>query len=109
MRILFDQGVPAPLRRAFPAHAVATAWQRGWSVLSNGLLLAAAEREHFELLITTDQNLRYQQNLATRRIGIFVLPVANWPVLEPYAAEIARAALSLSPGAFHEWLLPEKR
>ena len=54
-----------------------TAWQRGWSQLTNGDLLSAAEAAGFELLVTTDQNLRYQQNLATRKIAIFVLTVAN--------------------------------
>ena len=69
MRILFDQGVPLPLRRSFSGHDVITAWQRGWSELSNGELLAAAEADGFELLVTTDQKLRYQQNLRVRRSG----------------------------------------
>jgi hypothetical protein len=63
VRILFDQGVPLPLRRSFSGHVVITAWQKGWSELSNGELLAAADADGFELLVTTDQNLRYQQNL----------------------------------------------
>ena len=89
MRILFDQGTPVPLRRSLAAHEVATAWQRGWAQLSNGDLLAAAEADGFDLLVTTDQNLRYQQNLAARRIAMLVLTVANWPTLEPHATEIA--------------------
>lgn len=66
MRILFDQGTPAPLRHALKEHAVTAAYELGWSELDNGELLAAAEAE-FDVLVTTDQNLRYQQRLAGRR------------------------------------------
>jgi len=72
VRILFDQGVPLPLRRSFSGHAAITAWQRGWAELSNGELLAAAEADGFELLVITDQNLRYQQNLRARRFAVLV-------------------------------------
>ena len=104
MRILFDQGTPVPLRRWLAAHEVATAWQRGWAQLSNGDLLAAAEAAGFDLLVTTDQNLRYQQNLSARRIAILVLTVANWPALELHAAEVAAAVDAMPPGAYREWL-----
>ena len=63
MKILFDQGTPRPLRSFLPEHAVDTAAGRGWSELSNGELLDIAESEGYELLITTDQNIRHQQNL----------------------------------------------
>jgi hypothetical protein len=63
MRILFDHGTPAPLRRALTAHTVSTAYEMGWAELDNGALLAAAERD-FDALVTTDRNLRYQQNLS---------------------------------------------
>jgi hypothetical protein len=69
MKILFDQGVPAPLRHRLAEHAVHTAFERGWSDLENGALLAAAERRGYELLITTDQNLKYQQNLGGTEAG----------------------------------------
>ena len=62
MRILFDQGTPVPLREHLPGHSVETAYEMGWSALRNGELLANAEAE-FDLLITTDRNLRDQQNL----------------------------------------------
>ena len=67
MRSLFDQGTPAPLRHALAGHVVETAYERGWSSLSNGALLAEAENALFDLFVTTDQQLRYQQNLAGRR------------------------------------------
>jgi hypothetical protein len=63
MRILFDQGTPAPLRRALKNHSVSTAHEMGWAELSNGALLRSAESE-FDVLITTDRNIRYQQSLA---------------------------------------------
>ena len=78
MKILFDQGTPVPLRRYLPEHTVDTVYECGWSELSNGDLLTIAEQNHYELLITTDQNLRYQQNLATRQIAIVVLMSTSW-------------------------------
>lgn len=79
MRILFDHGTPAPLRKALGSHTVETAWERGWSTLSNGQLLAAAEAEGFDILVTTDTNLRHQQTLSGRRIAILVLKTTSWP------------------------------
>lgn len=69
MRVLFDQGTPAPLRHGLPLHSVETAFERGWSALRNGDLLQAAENAGFDVMITTDQNLQYQQNLTERRMG----------------------------------------
>jgi hypothetical protein len=79
MKILFDQGTPVPLRRQLQEHSVDTAYERGWSHLTNGALLAAAEAAGYELLITTDRNLKYQQNLAGRSLAILVLLSASWP------------------------------
>lgn len=73
MKILFDQGTPVPLRRYLTDHSVTTAYEEGWSNLSNGDLLKSAEAKGYQLLITTDQNLRYQQNLSERKIAIVVL------------------------------------
>ena len=58
------------------------------------------------LLVTTDQNLRYQQNLSARRIAIFVLTVANWPALEPHASDVAAAIDAMQPGEYREWSPP---
>lgn len=63
MRVLFDQGTPVPLREALLDHEVSTAYERGWSTLKNGELLDAAEQNSFEVFVTTDSRLRYQQNL----------------------------------------------
>jgi hypothetical protein len=69
VRILFDQGTPVPLRNHLPSHEVATAFELHWSTLTNGDLLLQAEAAGFDLLVTTDQNLRYQQNLAAAHRG----------------------------------------
>ena len=66
MLILFDNGTPAPLRHALKGHVVVEAIERGWDRLVNGELIAAAEAAGFELLLTTDKNIRYQQNLTGR-------------------------------------------
>jgi hypothetical protein len=105
VRILLDQGTPAPLRRALAGHSVATAYEEGWDTLSNGELLAAAERS-FDTFVTTDQNLRYQQNLTGRQLAILVLPTTSWPRLQPHAAAIAAAVVALRPGELQEWSFP---
>ena len=101
MRILFDQGTPAPLRRHLVGHAVKTAHELGWAGFDNGRLLAMAEIE-FDALITTDQNLRYQQNVAGRRIAILVLPTTSWPKIQQYIAEVTAAVDALKPSDFTE-------
>jgi hypothetical protein len=101
MKILFDHGTPVPLRRIFPAHEVATAYEMGWATLSNGDLLAAAEKA-FDVFITTDQNLRYQQNLNGRRLAILVLLTTSWPAIQKHKDKVAKAVNSLEPGGFME-------
>ncbi|MGH7088634.1 MAG: hypothetical protein ACREFQ_07010 [Stellaceae bacterium] len=81
MKILLDQGVPAPLRHALPEHEIITAFERGWHALQNGDLLRAAEADGFIAFITTDQNLRYQQNLADRNLSIVVLMTTDWRLI----------------------------
>ena len=81
MRLLFDHNVPAPLRHLLPDHDIHLAGQVGWGELSNGRLLLAAEQAGFEMLITADKNLRYQQNLAGRKIAIVVLPTQHMATL----------------------------
>ena len=79
MRILFDHGTPRPLREHLPEHRVDTAAEKGWSQLGNGELLDHAERDEYDLLITTDHNMQYQQDVAARRLAIVVLRSNRWP------------------------------
>ena len=74
----------------------------GWSQLSNGELLDAAEQGDFDLLITSDQNIRYQQNLAIRNIAILVLPTTSWPQLREHTSEIIKAVGTIEPGEYRE-------
>jgi predicted nuclease of predicted toxin-antitoxin system len=99
VKILFDQGTPAPLRRALSNHSVVTAFEKGWANLSNGNLLREAENE-FGLLITTDKNLQYQQNLASRKIAILVLPTTSWPEIQPHQTEIVTAIEKIKSGDY---------
>lgn len=97
MKVLFDQGTPVPLRRALTAHAVSTAYEMGWMALNNGELLNAAEAS-FDAMITTDKNLRYQQDLTGRRLAVLVLPTTSWPSLKSHVTQIAAALDALQPG-----------
>ena len=106
MKVLFDQGTPAPLRSVLSRHDVKTAFECGWDRLENGALLAAAEASGFEMFVTTDQNLQYQQNLAQRRIAIVVLATANWPRLRPHTRLVVKALEAIAPGAFVEISIP---
>jgi hypothetical protein len=105
MKILFDQGTPAPLRHELAGQDVATAHEMGWSELGNGDLLPVAEA--FDVLVTTDQNLRYQQNLVGRRLAILVLPTTSWPRIQRHASSVAAAVSALRPSDLVELVLPE--
>ena len=102
MRVLFDQGTPVPLRKCLVNHRVDTVFERGWSTLTNGELLALAESEGYEVLVTTDKNLRYQQNLSGRPIAVVVLDTTSWPRLRRHVEAISRAIESSIPGAYVE-------
>lgn len=102
MRILFDQGTPVPLRRALPGHLIETAYERGWSRLQNGALLQAAEAGGFEVLVTTDRNLPYQQNLQGRRVAIVVLRSTSWPRIQRSLSTVVQAIETVSPGGYAE-------
>jgi hypothetical protein len=101
MRVLFDQGTPVPLRQALNSHKVTTVYEKGWSRTRNGDLLRLAEQV-FEVFITTDRQLKYQQNLTYFQIAIEVLPTTSWPVIQKHTAKIAAALDSIRPGDFIE-------
>jgi predicted nuclease of predicted toxin-antitoxin system len=102
MKILFDQGVPAPLRRHLAGHSVHTAYEQNWSDLENGKLLNAAEAAGYEVLVTTDRNLKYQQNLSGRRIAILVLLSTAWPRIQARTDAIQAAVDALVPADYVE-------
>lgn len=106
MKLLFDQGTPAPLRNYLPSHTIETAYERGWGGLSNGDLLTRAEAEGFDVLVTTDQNLRYQQNLAGRKISVVVLMTTSWPRIRGDVSQVAHALDNLRPGSYEELAFP---
>lgn len=102
MKVLFDQGTPVPLRGFLHPHVIDTASERGWSCLRNGDLLDQAEASHYDAFITTDMNLRYQQNLTQRVIRILVLTTTSWPRIRERTADIKQALESLAAGGYTE-------
>jgi hypothetical protein len=106
MLILFDHSTPAPLRYALKGHVIVEAFERGWDRLVNGALLDAAEEAGFELLVTADKNMRYQQNLTGRKISIVTLGNAQWPVLRRYVERVVLAVNAATPGSVAEVEIP---
>lgn len=106
MLIIFDQATPVPIRPYLKPHIVRTAAQQGWDKLKNGDLLDASEEAGFELLLTTDKNMRYQQNLEGRRIAIVVLGQQQWPQLRPHIQRVIEAVNGATPGSYHEVQIP---
>jgi hypothetical protein len=106
MLVLFDHGVPAPLVPYLIDHSIVKARDRGWDRLSNGDLLSEAERAGFDVFLTTDKNIRYQQNLAGRRIAIVVLSTPRWPVVRLHVSKIAAAVNAATRGSYVEVQIP---
>ena len=106
MQVLFDQGTPAPLRQFLLDHQVSTAYERGWSTLKNGELLQAAELAGFAVVVTTDTHLKYQQNLAARRISVVVLSTTSWPRIRSRVDLVVVAVDSAVPASYFEVHLP---
>ena len=102
MKILLDQGTPVPLRRHLHPHAVDTAAERGWSELGNGDLLDQAEANAYHALITTDQNLKYQQDLAGRAVRILVLMTTSWPRIQKKVDRVLDTLEAMGSGGYAE-------
>jgi hypothetical protein len=101
--ILFDHGTPKGLIRALSGHTVHTAQAKGWDRLSNGALLTAAEEAGFEILLTTDRRIRYQQNLSAYRIAMVVLTGSTkWSRIRQHTDRIAAAVSVATPGSYAE-------
>lgn len=102
MHVLFDHSTPSPLAAHLTGHTVTEARDRGWDTLSNGELLAEAERAGFDVLLTADKNMRYQQNLRGRKIAVVILSTPQWPVVRLHAERIAAAMNAAASGSYTE-------
>ena len=99
MTIILDENLPRPLNRIFPGHTVTTVQEQGLAGTVNGALLDQLEGA-FDVFITADKNLRYQQNLSGRTLAIIELPTNRLPLLRPLFARIAAAVESITPSAY---------
>ncbi len=107
MNILLDESTPQKLRLIIEgSHTVVTAWYQGWSGLKNGALLDAAEHAGFDIFITADQELSYQQNLTGRKMAVIVLSTNNWAVVKANIALIMDAITAATPGSYTEVKIP---
>ena len=108
MRILFDQGVPRGLAASLRNHDVTEARKLKWERISNGALLQLAEDAGFSLLLTTDKNVRYQQNLDDRKISIVVLGQSPWWLVRQHLDAIIAIVNAATPGSYAEVHIPFK-
>jgi len=107
MKIILDESAPQKLRLLIEgSHIIITTWYQGWSGLKNGELLNAAEAAGFELFITADQELRYQQNLRGRKLALLVLSTNNWERIKAHIAGIMAAVNTATPGSYTEVEIP---
>ena len=100
MRVLLDENVPHKLRAHLAQHETVTVAYLGWGGLKNGELLKAAEEAAFDVFVTGDRVLQYQQNITGRKIAIISLSANNWPIIRHRVSEIAAAVDGAVPGTF---------
>jgi len=108
MRVLFDQGTPIPSRRALGNHLVRTAREQGWSTLLNGDLLRAAEKAGFDVLLTTDTSIPYQQNLENQKVAVVILSRNKWSLVRFRLQQIVDAVDAAKPGSCTVVEIPSK-
>jgi putative NIF3 family GTP cyclohydrolase 1 type 2 len=99
-RVLLDQNVPLGVRTILPGHEVQRAYHLGCASLSNGELLATAERAGFDLMVTGDKNLAHQQNLAKRSIAIVALGTTHWATIRANPQPVQDAVQAAMPGGY---------
>ena len=99
MRILFDNDVPWPLRKHLTGHEVISAYHCGWHQKKNGELLDLAEADRFDLLVTCDASMRFQQQVIGRKIAVLALTQTNWPLVELHVLKIAGAVNEMTAGS----------
>ena len=100
MKVLFDNGTPKPISRILTGHEITFARRIGWHELENGELIQQAEEAGYDVLLSTDKNIRYQQNLSSRKIALVVLANSQWPVVRLYLDRIAAAVNAATPGSY---------
>jgi predicted nuclease of predicted toxin-antitoxin system len=105
MKILFDECVPWPMRHLLTGHFCASVPSQGWSGIRNGDLLQRAEAE-FDLFMTSDQNIRYQQNLASRSISILELSTNDLRRIQSAGVLVEEAIRNIQPAEFHHLVIP---
>jgi hypothetical protein len=106
MRVLFDHCTPRGLARALKGHEVTEARDRGWDKETNGELIALAEQYSFDVLVTPDKNIRYQQNLNTRTIALVIIGNPQWPILRHHVERVVAAVDQAVPGSYCEITIP---
>lgn len=106
MKILFDNGTPNPIARSLIGHDVTFARKIGWHEFENGELIQRAEEAGYELLVSTDKNIRYQQNLAGRKMALIVLGQQQWPIVRLHLDKIVAAVNACTPGSYTEVEIP---
>ena len=100
MRVIFDHTVPKQLRQFLVGHEVKTAREMAWAGLTNGELLAAAEGGGFDVMVSGDKNLLYQQNLAGRKLALIVLGTNSWKRIMQDTGMVVAALALATPGSF---------
>jgi hypothetical protein len=106
MRVLFDNGTPRGVATALSDHIVEEDRSRGWDALANGALLDAAEAAGFDVFVTTDRNIHYQQNLINRQIAVVILGKGRWRLIKNRLPAIAAAVSRAAPGSCTEVEIP---
>jgi hypothetical protein len=106
MNVLFDNGTPKPIAKSLIGHEVAFARQAGWHQLANGELIQQAEDSGYQVLVSTDKNIRYQQNLSSRKIALVILGNSRWPVVRLHLDKIVAAVNACTPGSYTEVEIP---
>ena len=105
MNILLDECAPHAVKKRLPHLAIRTVQEMGWSGVKNGKLLTLADQQ-FDVFITSDKNLRYQQNLATVKLAFLLLPTNSVPVVIALLPQIEAALNTIQSGDFGEIQMP---
>jgi hypothetical protein len=100
VKVLLDENLDHRLRNNLGSHDVFTASYKGWDGFKNGTLLEAAEDDGFDVLVTGDQTLHYEQSLTGRRLAIVALSSVEWRIVKDYLPRILAAVDSAAPGSF---------